>query len=215
MARFDAIVFDFDGVLAESVDVKTRAFAELYRPYGPDIERAVVAYHLAHGGLSRFEKFRHYHRELLRQPLSKEEERALGERFSRLVEDAVVAAPWVRGAREFLEAHHRDLPFAVASGTPTEELRRVVERRGIAGFFRAIRGSPARKSAILRDLLAQFGVAPTRMLMIGDAITDYEGAAEAGTAFLGVGDAAAHPFPPGTPVVPDLSTLSSLVFDPA
>ena len=31
---FEAIVFDFDGVLVESVDIRTRAFVELYRPYG-------------------------------------------------------------------------------------------------------------------------------------------------------------------------------------
>lgn len=32
--KFDAIVFDFDGVLVESVDVKTQAFATLYSEYG-------------------------------------------------------------------------------------------------------------------------------------------------------------------------------------
>src|SRR5687768_6679568 len=45
--RFDAVVLDFDGVLVESVDVKTRAFARLYSRYGSDVEAEVVAYHLA------------------------------------------------------------------------------------------------------------------------------------------------------------------------
>ena len=63
--RYDAVVFDFDGVLVESVDVKTDAFAALYRPYGSDIVEKVVAWHMAHGGVMRFEKFRHFHRVFL------------------------------------------------------------------------------------------------------------------------------------------------------
>ncbi|MCX5934210.1 MAG: hypothetical protein NTU99_05390, partial [Pseudanabaena sp. LacPavin_0818_WC45_MAG_42_6] len=52
--RYDAIVFDFDGVLVESVDVKTQAFGTLYAEYGDLIVEQVKAYHLLHGGVSRF-----------------------------------------------------------------------------------------------------------------------------------------------------------------
>ena len=48
----DAIIFDFDGVLVESVDVKTNAFAMLYAEHGPDVVKRVVAYHQEHGGIS-------------------------------------------------------------------------------------------------------------------------------------------------------------------
>ena len=52
-----AIIFDFDGVIAESVNVKTEAFASLYEPYGKDVVNKVEQHHLANGGVSRFEKF--------------------------------------------------------------------------------------------------------------------------------------------------------------
>ena len=32
-------VFDFDGVIADSVEVKTEAFSEIYRSYGDEIVR--------------------------------------------------------------------------------------------------------------------------------------------------------------------------------
>ena len=38
------IIFDFDGVLAESVGVKTRAFAKLYEAYGETVQKAVVSF---------------------------------------------------------------------------------------------------------------------------------------------------------------------------
>jgi phosphoglycolate phosphatase-like HAD superfamily hydrolase len=209
--RFDAIVFDFDGVLVESVDVKTRAFAALYAPYGADVVRQVVAWHLAHGGVSRYEKFRHFHDVFLGRALAPAEEAALGERFSALVEEAVIAAAWVPGAREFLEGWHARLPLFVASGTPEEELLRIVARRGMARFFAGVAGAPRKKGAILRDFLGRSGAAPERVLMVGDAMTDFDGAAEAGVPFLGIAPAAANPFPPGVSVLPDLTGLAAFL----
>ncbi|MBM5813053.1 MAG: HAD family hydrolase [Gammaproteobacteria bacterium] len=209
--RFDAIVFDFDGVLLESVDVKTRAFAALYEPYGAEVVRQVVAWHLAHGGVSRYEKFRHFHDAFLGRALERAEEAELGERFSALVEEAVIAAAWVPGAREFLEVWHARLPLFVASGTPEEELLRIVARRGMARFFAGVAGAPRKKGAILRDFLGRSGAAPERVLMVGDAMTDFDGAAEAGVPFLGIAPAAAHPFPPDVPVLPDLTGFAAFL----
>jgi HAD superfamily hydrolase (TIGR01549 family) len=211
MLRFDAIVFDFDGVLVESVDVKTRAFAALYDPHGNDVVEQVVAWHLAHGGVSRYEKFRHFHRTFLGRALAPAEEAELGERFSALVEEAVIAADWVPGAREFLEGWHARLPLFVASGTPEEELLRIVARRGMTRFFSGVAGAPRKKGTILRDFLERSGVSPDRMLMVGDAMTDYEGAAEAGVPFLGIAPSAANPFPPGVPVLPDLTGFAAFL----
>ena len=36
------IIFDFDGVIAESVQVKTDAFSSIYKPYGKDVVDKVV-----------------------------------------------------------------------------------------------------------------------------------------------------------------------------
>ena len=36
------IIFDFDGVIAELVQIQIDAFADLYKPYGPDIVMKVV-----------------------------------------------------------------------------------------------------------------------------------------------------------------------------
>ena len=97
-----AIVFDFDGVLAESVEVKTRAFARLFANETPEAVERIVAYHRQNGGISRFEKFLTIYREILKRPLTEQMFQSLCEQFSQLVVEEVVAAPWVDGAREFL-----------------------------------------------------------------------------------------------------------------
>ncbi len=214
VVKLAAIVFDFDGVLVESVDVKTKAFAELYREFGDAVVANVVAYHLLHGGLSRFEKFRHFHREFLGRELTLEVEQALGQRFSVLVEDAVVASSWVPGAKEFLDAHHRRLPLYVASGTPDDELKRILARRGATDYFRGVFGSPRRKGEILRRIIVESGFDPAQVLMVGDATTDLEGAREAGTRFLGrVPSGSESPFPDDIEIRQDLNELGSLLCD--
>ena len=44
---WQAIIFDFDGVIVESGDIKAQAFAELYRHHGETIAQAAVTYHRA------------------------------------------------------------------------------------------------------------------------------------------------------------------------
>ena len=56
-ARLAAVVFDFDGVILESADVKTRAFVELYAAHGAEVVDRVREHHLANLGISRFKKF--------------------------------------------------------------------------------------------------------------------------------------------------------------
>ncbi len=67
--------FDFDGVLVESGDIKTQAFADLYQSYGNTIVNEVVRYHKLNGGLSRYKKFRYFQQYLLKKPpLTQDEE---------------------------------------------------------------------------------------------------------------------------------------------
>ena len=209
MKKYDAIVFDFDGVLVESVDVKTRAFAALYAEYGDRIVKQVVDYHLHHGGVSRFEKFRYYQEVLLGKTLTKEEETQLGDRFAEYVENAVVEAAYVSGAYEFLENNYQSIPLFVASGTPDQELKRIISRRNMSHYFVSVHGSPTKKGAIIQEILTTHRLNPDRVLMVGDAIADYEGASIAGVKFIGrvmkYPDPA--PFISGTTVLPDLATL--------
>lgn len=208
--KYDAIIFDFDGVLVESVDVKTNAFATLYSEYGEKIVEKVKEYHLLHCGISRFEKFRYYHESLLFKTLTKEEEIALGDRFSQYVEDAVVESKYVAGAYNFLEKYYKLIPLFVASGTPDLELKRIIARRNMNHYFVSVHGSPAKKKDIIQNIVTKYNFVADRVLMVGDAIADYDGAIGAGVKFVGrvLQYPATEPFKSGTLVLPDLIKLA-------
>lgn len=199
-----AAVFDFDGVVLESADIKTRAFRRLF-----DGNEEAVDYHLAHQGVSRYEKFRHITTKILERPYSEEDEQRLAARFSELVFDEVLVCPFVPGAQALLERRRHELPLFVASGTPEAELRHIASARGLLGCFNGIYGTPPTKGEILRAILEETRLDQDAVLMVGDAMTDLEGARAAGVRFVGrvrPGD----PDPFATERVPVVSDLDEL-----
>lgn len=179
-----AVVFDFDGVIVESVEVKSRAFVELF-PERPDLHAAILEHHREHLGLSRYEKLRWILEQLLGETAGRERVEELAAGFSHRVLEATVSCPLVPGARDTLDAlAAAGIPAFVVSGTPQEELCTIVERRGLTSRFAGVWGSPRRKPEILEDLLDRFGLEPTEVVMVGDGLSDWRAARETGMPFV-------------------------------
>ncbi len=207
-----AIVFDFDGVLAESVSVKGDAFYDLYEDAGKEIQEKVLAHHLANGGVSRYDKIRHHEAELLGRPATEEEVEERAQLFSDLVEDKVVASDWVKGAKEFLEHASGSLPLFVASATPQEELKRIIAGREMTHYFKSIYGSPQKKAEHLRTIMDEHGWLGDDVVMIGDTISDYNAAQAVGAHFIGRhAPGMPLPFPEDTAWAEDLTTLTDFI----
>ena len=208
-AHWQAIIFDFDGVVVESGDIKTQAFGNLYRAYGETVMTAVMQYHSANGGMSRYQKFHYFQQYLLEKPpLTADEEQQLDRLFSELVVEAVIASETVRGAAELIRKEAARIPLFIASGTPETELSTIVKRRGLAPYFTAVHGSPTPKQILISDILSSHALSPERVLMIGDALIDYQSAQMNKIAFLGrVRPGDDNPFPAEVETLPDLSPL--------
>lgn len=200
------VVLDCDGVILETVGLKTDAFAKSAAHLGPEAVRLLVDYHVAHGGVSRFEKYRHLWRELYGREITDAELRDMAGRFLAAAADGLPKAPFVPGAREFIEEFADRLPLYVASGAPDEELKAILRIKGVDTYFRAIHGSPTPKAEILANIVAREAVAPAQTLMVGDSGTDLDAALCVGTLFYGRGGfAAPHPW------ADDLTGLSAFI----
>ena len=143
-----AIVFDCDGVLIESVDIKTEAFTELFAEY-PQHHAAIVDHHQTHLGISRFEKFEWIYRELLGRELTDDESVALGSKFSEPVFDRTGRCPEVGSIAEACSVTPSSLVFVgdgwsdyqAALGTgATFILRETVAQADRFSDFRGARG---------------------------------------------------------------------------
>ena len=200
--NWQAIFFDFDGVILDSVDIKTKAFAEMFRPFGSKIESEVIAYHLANKGVSRYKKFTYYYENLLRREMSEKELDDLDKKFSDLVLKGVIDSPFIEGALETLnELYIRKIPAYVVSGTPHNEINYIVTEKGISHYFKEIHGTPRHKYEIIKDILAHNEYQPDKCLFIGDAMSDYNAAKKNELFFLGVvRKDEISPFPIGTTI---------------
>lgn len=186
MDKFKGIIYDFDGVICDSVNVKTEAFAELYRTYGKEIENKVVEFHLAHGGVSRFEKFNYWHKEYLGIQLDEQGVAELASHFSSLVFEKVVNSNYIAGALQFIKENFENKMQFICTGTPEVEINAILKERNIYQFFHHIYGSPKKKKDILFELLQEYKLSSDQVVYFGDAMTDYEAANHFNIKFIGI-----------------------------
>lgn len=186
MNNIRAIIFDFDGVICDSVSVKSDAFYEIYKEFGKEIAKEVVKHHEANGGMTRFLKFRYYHKAFLNIELGEKEVNNLSERFSQLVLEKVVNSLFIPGAKEFLEENYSKYYFFISSGTPEEEIRIILRRKELNHYFQEAYGSPESKASHIRKILSKYQYDKESVIFVGDASADWQAAKETGIHFIGV-----------------------------
>ena len=179
-----AIIFDFDGVIAESSEIKTSAFCKLFEQEGEGVAEEAVRHHLQNEGVSRYEKFMYIYKNIIKKPLTANASRNLGKRFSSLVVQNVVEAPFVKGAREFMESNQSRYKFFIVSGTPSAEMRQIAKKKNITRFFEAIYGSPTRKKDAVAEILKKEKINSQNAVYVGDSMSDYKAAADNSVFFI-------------------------------
>lgn len=206
-----AILFDFDGVIVDSVNIKTEAFRELFSDEKEHIQK-IVDFHLANGGMSRFKKFEIIHRDILKKPFSGKQSKELGVQFSKLVEQKVKECSYMPGAFEFIQKYSRQIPLFVASGTPQDELQSITAQRGLTMYFKEIHGTPRSKPEIIRDILKRYDFNVAEMPFVGDSINDYKASVETRSPFYGYLLEGTGSFPPDINVIHSFQEMEVELF---
>ena len=184
LLNYEIIFWDFDGVIKESVEVKTNAFRELFRSYGEEVMERITIHHINNGGMSRFKKIPIY---LSYAGIQSTEEIVMEycNRFAKIVENAVVDSDWVLGVKDVLEKKsHSKQRFVLVTATPQDEIERILKRLNIINVFSDIFGAPMSKSDAINVCLNSYGVNAKETIMIGDSKADYEASQKSGTNFL-------------------------------
>jgi HAD superfamily hydrolase (TIGR01549 family) len=171
-----AILFDFDGVILDSLNVKTQAFYDMYLPFGKEIAQKAADHHLAHGGISRYEKFKIYHKDFLGIEIDENKLNELADEFSERVFTKVAESAEVKGIREFLESAKGKYKMWVITGTPTEEIVEICKTTHFTQYFIDLHGSPEKKDYWTKKILVEENLQPNEVVFVGDATTDYEAA---------------------------------------
>lgn len=178
------IIFDFDGVIADSNSIKTDAFVKLFEVYPSHIKEMIRTFHLQNGGMSRFDKFRYIYTNFLKEFLSDEKFKQLCDDFNKLVIDGVIKAPIYDGVIEFLNKNRYKYDMYIVSGTPECEIIDIVKRRRLEIYFLGVYGSPKSKKELIDLIVKERNYKCEEIVFLGDSINDYEGALGAGVNFI-------------------------------
>lgn len=182
LQKYSTLVFDCDGVVLNSNQVKTNAFYKATLPYGKQAAETFIEYHIQHGGISRYKKFAYF----LESIVPSREGPGFDELLQRYADEVVEGllncdiAPGLRELRE----QTSNSRWLIVSGGDQDELRFVFERRCLASLFDGgIFGSPTPKKEILDRETANKNIKKPA-IFLGDSRYDYESAQHAELEFL-------------------------------
>lgn len=194
-SQYTTLVFDCDGVVLNSNSVKTQAFYQVTLPYGETAAQAMVDYHVAHGGISRYKKFAHFLEHIVPDitPGAKSASAngpgldVLLECYAHEVRQGLLTCDVAPGLRQ-LRRQTPNARWLIVSGGDQSELRDVFARRRLTDMFDGgIFGSPDAKDLILKREIAEKNIEHPA-LFIGDSKYDYQVAKESGLEFLFLSD---------------------------
>lgn len=181
--KAEAVFWDFDGVIKESVEAKANAYVALFDDRDESVRARVRDHHNGNGGMSRFDKIPLY-MEWAGLELSTVAVAHYLARFADLVVDKVITADWVPGVERLLRETPQSRPQFLVTATPTDEIEVILASLSLRDAFIDIRGAPEKKTTNTADLLARHSIRAETAVLIGDSISDYDAAAANGMGFI-------------------------------
>jgi beta-phosphoglucomutase len=196
----EAIVFDFDGVIADSERLHLAAYQRVLAPLG--LELSDEAYYARYLGYDDVGVFRRYARD---SELAWDDgtiRTLCAEKGARFEELAARGEMIFKGAADFIRAAHAAVPTAIASGALTHEIEDVLDRAGLRQQFLTIVGADqcARTKpspdpyleAVHRLRVAGHDVDSTRTVAIEDSVWGLVSARTAGLRTVAVANTYGH-----------------------
>lgn len=183
---FKIILWDYDGVIMDSMPIRGRGFEEVLKEYPKEQVAELMAFHELNGGLSRYVKFRYFFEKIRGESITEEQVLALAEQFSSIMFELLLDEKLlITDSVSFIKANHQNYEMHIVSGSDGNELRAICKGLGLDGYFKTINGSPTPKKQLVKDVLSSNGYAPEEVVLIGDSINDFEAAQVNGISFCG------------------------------
>ncbi len=189
LENIKVILWDFDGVIMASNEVRDSGFEIVLADYPKDQVDKLLAFHRKNGGLSRYVKFRHFFEEIRGEPVTETEVKQWAQKFSEIMlitlkDESLLISETV----DFIRNNYESYDMYVVSGSDQKELREICTSVGINKYFNDILGSPTPKKEHVKNIILKNRYRKEQCVLIGDSINDYDAAEYTGIRFFGYGD---------------------------
>lgn len=177
----EAIIFDFDGVIANSNFIKKDAYQIIFSEIKNSkefIEKAI----LENSKKNRFGVIEAILTKLKEKTLInldnlEIETKRYSQLYGEVTERETITAPEIPGSGQSLLNLSEKYPLFILTATIQESINRVVGRRNLEKYFKAIYGSTENtwnKISILGEMAKRHKFTPKKSVFVGDGEADYE-----------------------------------------
>jgi len=180
------ILFDFDGVILDSMPIREFGFSEIFQSYKKEDVAKLLVFHNQNGGWSRFVKIRYFYENILNQNILDSEVQIYAEKFSQIMRKELVNKKYlISETVQFLDWAESKYNLHIVSGSEDKELNYLCEKLDVAKYFQTISGSPTKKIILVQNILEKFRYKKSETILIGDSINDFEASKENNIKFYG------------------------------
>ena len=141
LSNYKFIIFDCDGVILDSNNIKVEAFKFALKNFEKQKIDLFIEYHKKNGGISRYEKFKFFFRELIK--IKKSEFKNVFDKatndFSFYLKKNYKLAKLTPGVISFIKlAKFNKLKLYVVSGSDQNELIKLFKKKKLEFYFNLI-----------------------------------------------------------------------------
>lgn len=210
-------VFDFDGTLVDSNDIKIDTFFKIAHSWDPSGE-IVTEVLKCWPAADRYEKTRKIAEGLIARrhlPTGASVEEwsfRLASEYTVQCQNSIACCQEMPGTSQALrELTEKEYFLFVNSATPEQPLRQLLKLRNWSHFFQDVYGAEASKADNLMSISRKTGVTKNEIVHIGDQQDDLQATEEFGCHFIAMAAPNSGPIGKVSPLaVQDLRALSSL-----
>ena len=146
LCHYKSVIFDCDGVILQSNQLKTSVFAEVLVSEKKNLVDSFISYHKKNGGVSRYKKFEYFYKNIKQDKDHENKSRIAVKRYSSLVFNHLLSIDYVPGFINILSYFNRNnIPCYVVSGGDEIELHKIFKSKEIFNKFNKVLGSPQTK----------------------------------------------------------------------
>ncbi|GEM_PF-6898834 len=173
-----AIIFDWDGVIADTMLSIAGGIQEVAASYGVHLPRETIA-------AAYFQPRQAFYKSIGVDP---DDTGELDRRHREAIARHYAGKVYPEAASVLSELKRRAVPLAVATQNEVPDIMREIDRLGLADFFAPdhVAGGPGTKEDKLRRLIAKLAVDPEHVLFVGDLPSDIAAAKQVGVVSVGI-----------------------------
>ncbi len=169
------ILWDFDGVILNSMKIKGDGFIELFKEYDEMYLNKLEQYHYDNGGVSRFEKIKYFFNEILQKDITEKEVIEFADKFAEIINKNLFnPSNLIEDSVSYIKENYKKYNFHIVSGAEHNELNELCKYFELDKYFISIDGSPTKKDVLVKEILDKFNYKKDETILIGDSSTDYK-----------------------------------------